>query len=330
METCTKKNSFIDLIYKKARFLIILYLFFKNQFFRYYLPKALFKLKLKGRYSTRVIHGSKIYLDFQDEGISRDLLKDDNREYLSIKTMQQELGSGDIVVDIGANIGYYALLEARLVGDKGKVYAVEPVAHNLELLKKNIGLNNYKNMEVFQFAIGNENKTASMYISNKSNWSSMIKSELISGTIIEEKSVGMITLDKFLENKPWPDLIRMDVEGYEVEIIEGMTKFLKSNKPLKIFMEIHDSRNGKREEMLNILKKFGFQIKIAMHNPITPQILAQNEPKFIRRTFEFLDNKLGFFQPCYINLDIDELITELSKSKKDKWYKWNHVFFERK
>ena len=65
------------------------------------------------------IIGNKMYLDLADEGISRELMLDGIREYLNIADVKGELKKGDVVVDIGANIGYYALLEAQLVGDEG-------------------------------------------------------------------------------------------------------------------------------------------------------------------------------------------------------------------
>jgi FkbM family methyltransferase len=291
---------------------------------------VLFKLKLKDRYSIREIHGSKMYLDFQDKGISKDLLKNENREYLSIKTVRSEINPGDIILDIGANIGYYTLLMAKLTREKGKVYAVEPVIQNIELLKKNIKLNKYKNIEVFQLALGNKNKIAPIYISNKRNWHSVIKSELIKNNIIGKALVKMITCDEFLQNKISPDFIRMDVEGYETEIIEGMKKFLDSKKPTKILMEIHDSRGGKREEALESLKNFGFQVKIAICNPILPQLLIQDEPNFIKERFNFLSSKLGIHAPGYFNLNIDEAIHELKIKRKEKWHRWNQLLLERK
>lgn len=317
-------NTFIESIYKIGRLLIIGYMYLKRQFFRYYLSKILFRLKLKNRYIIREIHGSKMYLDFQEKGISRDLLKNENREILSVETIQQELKPGDIVIDIGANIGYYALLEARLVGDEGRVYAIEPVAQNVELLKKNIELNNYKNVEVFQLAMGNENKTAPIYLSDKCNCSTFIKPK----TFVEEVPIKMVTLDKFLENKPYPTLIRMDVEGYEVEIVEGMKKILSLNKPLKLLIEVHGIRLSKGKEMLRTFEKFGLKIKKVINNPKSHQLLVQDEPKFIKKTFNFLNSKLGFHRPGYLNFNnIDGLIHSFLT---EKIRRWDHVFLERK
>jgi len=241
-----------------GRFLIyqcILYL-------KYFLSWKLLRLRLKNRYIEKEIMGNRMFLDVkEDMGISYDLFRIGFREPFATKAFHEELSRGDVVVDIGANIGYYVLLEAMLVGKEGRVYAIEPVPQNVDLLKKNIKLNNYSNVEVFQLAIGNENKKDLIYLSSKRNCGSMIKKAVMS-TYKDEMLVKVVSLDKFLENKPFPDLIRMDVEGYEIKIIRGMKKILESNKPLKIFVEIHPNiMKGKTKDFLNILKNFGFQAK---------------------------------------------------------------------
>jgi protein-L-isoaspartate O-methyltransferase len=81
-----------------------------------------------------------MYLRIRDKGVSRQLALVGVREKFSTETLQGELREGDCVVDIGANIGYYALMEARLVGSYGKVYAIEPVSYNFQLLENNIQL----------------------------------------------------------------------------------------------------------------------------------------------------------------------------------------------
>src|SRR5208283_4730282 len=100
------------------------------------------------------------------------------------------------------------------------VYAVEPVEGNIELLKKNVRLNNLKNVDIFQRAFGECNEESKIYVSNFSNLCSMNKNSTV-GKIIGTQSVSKETVDTFLKNKSSPSLIRMDVEGYEYEILSG-------------------------------------------------------------------------------------------------------------
>jgi FkbM family methyltransferase len=128
---------------------------------------------------------------------------------------------------VGANIGYYALMAARRVGPRGRVYAVEPVPHNMELLEASINLNGYTNIETFRLAMGQSDSTAKMYLSDHPNWSSFYPPRKITGVI----DIPIMSVDSFLKVKRSPDLIRMDVEGYEYEILLGMTGLLKSARP---------------------------------------------------------------------------------------------------
>jgi len=76
-----------------------------------------------------------MYVDLKDKGISKELYVHKTREHFSTEFLQKFVKEEDIVIDIGANIGYYALMEAQLA-NKGKVYAIEPIPTNVDLLKK--------------------------------------------------------------------------------------------------------------------------------------------------------------------------------------------------
>ncbi|RLB34113.1 MAG: hypothetical protein DRH12_17715 [Deltaproteobacteria bacterium] len=311
-----------------GRFLIIGYLFLKHgQIPRYYLPKLLFKLRLQSRYIKREILNNEMYLDLKDEGLSRDLLKTGIREALAVKLVHQEVKPGDIVADIGANIGYYALLEARLVGDKGKVYAIEPVPENVELLRRNVKLNKYQNVEVFQLAIGNKNRTNFIYLSSKRNWSSMIRTKQAAPTIKGKIPVQEVTFGDFcLKNRLYPNFIRMDVEGYEVEVIEGMKDLLKDKRGLKILMEIHPYRGKEIKLMLKTLREHGFECKAVINEPDSPQLLIQKEPQFLKKMFNFCNERLGIYPSGLFNMTLGQLIESEFLSKAG----WVHVLFERK
>src|SRR3989344_8248708 len=95
------------------------------------------------RFILKEIHGNKMYLNLQDKGISKDLAINKTREELQTELVMNKVKEGMHVLDLGANIGYYALIEASLVGPKGKVYAIEPSQSNFDLLNKNIGLNQF-------------------------------------------------------------------------------------------------------------------------------------------------------------------------------------------
>jgi FkbM family methyltransferase len=267
-----------------GRFSIIGYLKIKKLFY-----SKITELKYKNHPFIKNIMGAKMYFDLRDKGISRDLLVCDIREPLAIEALRKEIKKGDIIIDIGANIGYYVLLESRLVGKKGKIYAIEPVPQNVEILKKNIKLNKYTNIEISQLAMGDKNEEGVIYVSGERNKSSMIFLGSSSNDFIETAKVKVMTLDEFLENKPYPNFIRMDVEGYEYEIIKGMEKTLGANKPLKLFMEIHPPYLGKKLiDLLNTLEQYNFRFKIGISEPpfVNPRSLSGRILKFLSKKIE--------------------------------------------
>lgn len=196
------------------------------------------KRGIKNRYIERNVQGSVMLIDSSDPGVSRGILLHGIHEPENTERIRREISPGDVVVDIGANIGYFALLEAKAVSETGRVYAIEPEGDNFELLKKNVGLNGYSNIECYNMAIGNVNGTSKFYISEEGrNWHSMNENSpaAIHGRCIE---VRTCTLDEFLKGKRPVDVIRMDIEGYESVVIGGMKKTL-TNRNVKLFVELH-------------------------------------------------------------------------------------------
>jgi|GEM_PF-2158409 len=206
------------------------------------------------------IHKNKMLLSLDDPGISRELMLRRTREPISTKTIKGILKKGDVVLDIGANIGYYALIEARLVGESGKVYACEPVPQSFDTLKKNVELNRFNNIELFNTAIGDINGELNMYLSAKSNIASMLENKSHNTGSIK---VRAMTGDDFLKNKKTPNILRMDVEGYEFQIIKGMAQTLKKDTLRDIFIEMHFLILPKEKYayILNTLKQNGFKIR---------------------------------------------------------------------
>jgi len=141
------------------------------------------------------------------------------------------------VVDLGANLGYYTLLAARLVGPRGKVYAFEPEPINYGLLLKNIELNGYDNVVAMQKAASNVTGKARLFLDDKDTGAHTIYQPDNTREFIEVESV---TLDEFFRDKKHPvNVIKMDIEGAEMAAFSGMDKLIKENENLKIFVEFY-------------------------------------------------------------------------------------------
>ena len=245
-----------------------------------YLKHFILRLKSKNGIIIKNIQGSRMYIDLKDMGISSEIALYGIREPESTKMIQKVVKDGDVVLEIGANRGYYALMESKLVGKNGKVYCIEPLPENVEHLKKNIELNGYNNMEVYQLAIGDKNGTASMSISSHSNLGSLMDKK--DSRIVGSLKVKLVTLDNFLKEKRFPDFIRMDVEGYEYNIIKGMMNVLKSNKPLKMFIEVHPHimNKGQTTFVLKSMMEHGFKTKKVTMSFTMPEMKVKSREDY--------------------------------------------------
>lgn len=303
-----KKESKLQFFCRVLRFMICKYVNLGHL-----LKLQLLKARTKDRHILKEILGSNMLLDLNDQGISLDLLMNGIRETLATEVTKKIIKKGDVIIDIGANIGYYALLESRLAGPTGKVFAIEPVNENIKQLKKNIELNKYSNIEAFQLAIGDKDKKGFIYLSDRSNWCSMNYLEYVKvNKKIKKEVVEVMTLDRFLEDKPFPDLIRIDVEGYEYEILKGMQNLLKTNRPLKIFLEIHvtDDLREKMIENVDTLFRHGFKFKIGAWKDL------RSRSNLLKSIYNFLSRKIDPNSVGYFYTDNpDDLKSILNKKE---------------
>jgi FkbM family methyltransferase len=219
----------------------------------------------------RRIHDYQMHLSVSVKGISNELYvhghrEDDNREIL-----RRELKPGDKVLDIGANIGYYALMEAMIIGDEGIVYAVEPDQRNLMLLKENITLNRLeKSIQVFDKAISNKNGFQQFAIHQSSNLNVILPK---GGYPASEQYMNIVRIETvdiydFLKSLERINLIRMDLEGHEQEVLEGIIRFAVDcphNVPEKILFEAHpalsDEHNQNMKKVLRKLFRIGYSVR---------------------------------------------------------------------
>ena len=188
------------------------------------------------------IFGFKMMLDKKDEsGHSIINLKE-------IELFKKHIKLGDTVIDVGANIGYYTLMFASLVGPTGKVIAFEPIMENFDLLSKNIELNKLNNIELHQKAVGAYNSKVKMKLS-----------ESIGQHQISENGdyeIECVPLDDYVK---FADFVKIDVEGYEIDVLVGMKNLLAQK--LTIISEFYLKllkQHGDPKQFFKILYQNGF------------------------------------------------------------------------
>ncbi len=211
---------------------------------------------------TTKVHSLKYYLHAHDPGISRELAIYHIHEPNATNLFKKHIDDGMDVVDIGSNLGYYALLAATLVGQKGKVLAIEPEPQNHKLLEMNIQVNHIRNIETVQCAVGAKDGISEFYITEASNTNSLILPT--EGKVISSVKMKTKRLDTLLEeiNFPKVDFLRMDIEGGEIIAIEGMKNTLKKYKPT-VLTELHCDVAGPDSivKLLKSFETFGYGVK---------------------------------------------------------------------
>lgn len=218
-----------------------------------YIQKQVGKYKMMIRPNGGGIHGSMLK-------ISRN---GGEREPELLYVLRKELKEGMVCMDLGANIGYVTLLMADKIGKTGMIYAIEPDPANVELLDKNIELNNFNDrVRIFKMGVSNKLQVADFYVGKSSNLGGMTKTKNTKGSPIR---VGVDTITNFCEDKKIPELIKMDIEGHEVEVLEGMYDLVKKKDfPCKIVMELHPVHYSDNHSLEFWLRKFlnrGFKTK---------------------------------------------------------------------
>jgi FkbM family methyltransferase len=155
-----------------------------------------------------------------------------------------------IVFDIGANVGFYSVISARLVGPDGGVAAFEPLPDNVRMISHNAALNSFRQISVQELALGRESGHATFVVSADPNWG-MLASVGAPGRVVGERKVRIARLDSLIREGtvPRPDLIKIDVEGAETDVLEGAAETLATARPV-LFVDLHNT-NGPIERILD-------------------------------------------------------------------------------
>lgn len=185
------------------------------------------------------------------------------REPELLHVLRKEINNGMTCIDLGANIGYVTVLMSEEVGNSGKVYAIEPDPANVELLRMNLSINNSSSrVEIFEIGISNKPGKRNFYPGKSSNLGGMTKTKITKNNPIK---IDVDTLTNFCEDKDLPELIKMDIEGHEVEVLAGMYDLIQQREfPCKIVMELHPVHYSEEHSLELWLKKYfrcGFKTK---------------------------------------------------------------------
>lgn len=188
---------------------------------------------------------------------------EDRYEPLATALFKRSLGEGKVVLDVGANVGYFTLLAANAVGARGHVFAFEPAPGNVRMLKRNVEMNQYENVSCLALAVGECAGMRELTLSVFPDCNGFNQSPICSS--IGSVSVECVALDDFLEGRK-PDVVKIDVEGAEVSVLKGMQETLQRNNDIRLFIELNpvclEAAGHSASELVASLKESGFSIQL--------------------------------------------------------------------
>ncbi len=217
--------------------------------------------------------GDKIIVDLDDSikiysdlFSPRELQSGASYEVKIKKMFLENISQGSIVIDCGAKIGEFSLIAAKKVGTKGKVIAIEPFRRTVNRLQENFILNKFNNYKILKLAVSNKPGIETFY-ENPISGEGCLDPSLFEGKNLDANEVKLDTLDNIISNQNLErvDMIKIDVEGFEYEVLSGCIKSFKLNKIQKILCEIHHEflrKKGINEKTIyDLLENNGFTVK---------------------------------------------------------------------
>jgi FkbM family methyltransferase len=208
-------------------------------------------------------------------------------EFRITSLIKKILRTGDTFIDIGANIGWYTLLGAKLVGKTGQVITFEPAHHIYKHLKRNIDINSFKNIFLEKIAISDREDTVLLHtISNENiGLGSIIQSPTVLKQSLKTETVKTARLENYLKEKSIEKirLIKIDVEGAEMKVLEGTREILKNKLCDYLIVEVSDERlrstNSSSNELFALLRDNGYklsQIRLFKNKPLSIDSCARH------------------------------------------------------
>jgi FkbM family methyltransferase len=170
------------------------------------------------------------------------------------RAIARDLGTGSVFYDVGANAGFFTVLAAKLVGSTGRVFSFEPLMENAESIREQIDINSLNQCELIVEAVSDRSGTASFVPAEHNAFGHLSRPGSAAGK--GELSVRTLTLDEFSANNPFPDVIKIDVEGAETEVLAGAHSLLSSPRAPKLIVELHGEEKARSVEAL--LVSFGY------------------------------------------------------------------------
>jgi FkbM family methyltransferase len=174
------------------------------------------------------------------------------------------IGKSNTIFDVGANIGETTLNFAKIIGETGTVHSFEPDPINHTFIERNINLNNFKNILLFPLGFGDVEGTFKIHTFNERN-KGMNRIIIDTDNTKSYREIKITTIDSYVKDKNIQkiDLIKIDVEGFEFNVLRGATKTLTEFNPI-LFIELDNEnlrdQKSNSKELITFLENKGYNI----------------------------------------------------------------------
>ena len=211
---------------------------------------------------AQTVYGVPIYVDANTH-LGRLCIGSGVWETGTTRLLLDKLKEGDLFVDVGANVGYYTVLAASRVGDQGKVISFEPDPGNFRILSRNAVAFGSGNVTCEQLGVGSEDSRARLWLDPFDNATHSIVQRSGMHHYIDFR---MTSLDNYFEsrNLRCPDVIKIDTEGCEPLVLNGMSKLIGRTEALKLVVEFNPfllmKNNANPQAFLSKLTQVGFTL----------------------------------------------------------------------
>jgi FkbM family methyltransferase len=173
--------------------------------------------------------------------------------------MKGKIRKRDTIIDVGANIGFYSVMFSGLVGKEGKIYAFEPDNYNFEKLEETI--KGIPNVIMRKAAVSNQTGQLEFYTSLDKN---VDHRAYAPDSFATKYTVDCISLDEFPGKDTKVDVLKVDVQGYEMKVYKGAENLIKNNPNIKIFSEFWpyglQKAGSSKEEFYSFFRNKGFSV----------------------------------------------------------------------
>lgn len=182
------------------------------------------------------------------------------------RLIDEVVRAGDTVIDVGANIGYNTVYLARAVGPAGRVIAIEPAIDNLDVLQRQCARNRLQNVAIHDVAAGRAAEIRDLFLRGAVSAVNSLFPDGCYGPVTGVTAVRVLPLDDLVEGNV--DVVKIDVEGGELDVLGGMTRLLQSSR-IRLIVEWHPAlqvaAGYEADALPGWLLAQGFSLQVVWH-----------------------------------------------------------------